>query len=71
MRSKWCILFSVSLQLLIISIDLDQTLRDPPKNESGVSPVSKRYMRAGIGNDGLFVRISTFTYCIPYILHES
>ena len=43
-------------------------------NESGVSPVSKRYMRAGIGNgrllfSGLFVRISTLTYCIPYILH--
>ena len=38
-------------------------------NESGVSPVSKRYMRAGIGNDGLFVRISTLTYCIPYIFH--
>ena len=37
--------------------------------ESGVSPVSKRYMRAGIGNDGLFVRISTLTYCIPYIFH--
>ena len=34
-------------------------------NESGVSPVSKRYMRAGIGNDGLFVRISTFTYRYP------
>ena len=26
--------------------------------ESGVSPVSKRYTRAGIGNDGLVVCLS-------------
>ena len=44
-------------------------MRYPCSNESGVSPVSKRYMRAGIGNDGLFVRISTLTFCIPYIFH--
>ena len=29
-------------------------------NESGVSPVSKRYMRAGIGNDRLLVCLSEY-----------
>ena len=29
-------------------------------NESGVSPVSKRYMRAGIGNDRLVVCLSEY-----------
>ena len=39
-------------------------------NESVVSLVARRYTRAGIGNElGLFVRISTLTYCIAYILH--
>ena len=28
--------------------------------ESGVSPVSKRYTRAGIGNDGLVVCLSEY-----------
>ena len=28
--------------------------------ESGVSPVSKRYMRAGIGNDRLLVCLSEY-----------
>ena len=30
------------------------------KNESGVSPVSKRYMRAGIGNERLLVCLSEY-----------
>ena len=30
------------------------------KYESGVSPVSKRYMRAGIGNDRLVVCLSEY-----------
>ena len=29
-------------------------------NESGVSPVSKRYMRAGIGNERLLVCLSEY-----------
>ena len=30
------------------------------RNESGVSPVSKRYMRAGIGNERLLVCLSEY-----------
>ena len=30
------------------------------KDESGVSPVSKRYMRAGIGNERLLVCLSEY-----------
>ena len=39
-------------------IQLDRSLVS--KDESGVSPVSKRYMRAGIGNDRLVVCLSAY-----------
>ena len=32
----------------------------PQLNESGVSPLAKRYMRAGIGNDRLVVCLSEY-----------
>ena len=37
--------------------DIDLPCRKLKKNECVVSPVSKRYMRAGIGNDRLVVHV--------------